>query len=412
MHSPSASSLPAVTLAPARDRPLSAAASFALLASIMVSFLAGSAAPTPLYAVYQAAWHFSPITITVVFGIYAVAVLAALLVVGSLSDYVGRRPVLIVATVLQAITMLVFADAGSVTALIIARIVQGLATGGAAAAVGAALLDLDRTKGTTANAVAPLVGTGTGGMVSGLMVEFLPAPTHLVYLVLASIFVVQAVGLFYMRDTSVRRSGALASLRPQFRLPAVARPALLVAAPALVAAWAIPGFFGSLGPTLLRQMAGSRSVALGGMTLFSLAGSGALTVLLLQRRGARAMTVAGTLLLLAGLTVALLAVAHGSIGAFFVGTTITGAGFGASFQGAIRTVLPLAEPHQRAGLLSVLYVISYLSMGLPAVVAGVRVVHGGGLLTTTREYGLAAMILAALALLGTLARRPAARRPA
>src|SRR6476659_2874229 len=109
MHSPSASSLPAVTLAPARDRPLSAAASFALLASIMVSFLAGSAAPTPLYAVYQAAWHFSPITITVVFGIYAVAVLAALLVVGSLSDYVGRRPVLIVATVTQAVAMAIFA---------------------------------------------------------------------------------------------------------------------------------------------------------------------------------------------------------------------------------------------------------------------------------------------------------------
>jgi predicted MFS family arabinose efflux permease len=406
----SASSLPALPLAPAGDRLLSARASFALLASIMVSFLAGSAAPTPLYAVYQAAWHFSPITITVVFGIYALAVLAALLVVGSLSDYVGRRPVLIVATVLQAITMLVFAGAGSVTTLIVARIVQGLATGGAAAAVGAALLDLDRTKGTTANAVAPLVGTGTGGMVSGLMVQFLPAPTHLVYLALALIFVIQAVGLVYMPDTSTRRSGALASLRPQFRLPAAARPALLVAAPALVAAWAIPGFFGSLGPTLLRHMVGSRSLALGGLTLFSLAGSGALTVLLLQRRGARAMMVAGTMLLLAGLAITLLAVARGSVALFFAGTTVTGAGFGASFQGAIRSVLPLAEPHQRAGLLSVLYVVSYLSMGLPAVLAGVRVVHGGGLLMTTREYGLAAMVLAAAALLGTLARRAHAHR--
>jgi MFS family permease len=323
----------------------------------MVSFLAGSAAPTPLYAVYQSAWHFSPITITVVFGIYALAVLAALLVVGSLSDYVGRRPVLIVATVLQAITMLVFAGAGNVTTLIVARVIQGLATGGAAAAVGAALLDLDRTKGTTANAVAPLLGTGTGGMVSGLMVQFLPAPTHLVYLVLALLFVVQAVGLVYMPDTSARRSGALASLRPQFRLPAAARSAFLVAAPALVAAWAIPGFFGSLGPTLLRHMVGSRSLALGGLTLFSLAGSGALTVLLLQRRGARAMMVAGTTLLLAGLAVTLLAVARGSVALFFVGTTVTGAGFGASFQGAIRSVLPLAEPHQRAGLLSVLYVV-------------------------------------------------------
>ena len=84
---------------------LSRRAAFYLLASIILFFLAGSSAPTPLYAVYQAAWGFSPITITVVFGIYALAVLAALLVVGSLSDYVGRRPVLIAATLVQAVTM-------------------------------------------------------------------------------------------------------------------------------------------------------------------------------------------------------------------------------------------------------------------------------------------------------------------
>ena len=65
---------------------------FYLLASVIVSFLAGSSAPTPLYAVYAAKWGFSPITTTVVFGVYALAVLAALLTVGSLSDHVGRRP--------------------------------------------------------------------------------------------------------------------------------------------------------------------------------------------------------------------------------------------------------------------------------------------------------------------------------
>ena len=153
---------------------------------------------------YQAAWGFSPITITVVFGVYAVAVLSALLTVGALSDYVGRRPVLMAATVLQAIAMLPFSRAGSVTALIVARVVQGIATGGAAAAVAAGLLDLDRARGTTANAVAPLIGTGTGGMISGLMVQHLPAPTHLVCLVLAVVFVGQAIGLVHMTDRSGR----------------------------------------------------------------------------------------------------------------------------------------------------------------------------------------------------------------
>src|SRR5580692_3279127 len=114
---------------------LSRTGAFYLQASIILFFLAGSSAPTPLYGVYQAAWGFSPITITVVFGIYAIAVLATLLVVGGLSDYVGRRPVLLAAALLQAISMAIFATANDVGALVLARVVKGLSTGAAAAAV-------------------------------------------------------------------------------------------------------------------------------------------------------------------------------------------------------------------------------------------------------------------------------------
>src|SRR6478752_6607332 len=170
---------------------LSKSFAFYLQASIILFFLAGSSAPTPLYAVYQAAWGFTPITITVVFGIYAIAVLAALLTVGSLSDYVGRRPVLIVATLMQAVAMTLFATAHGVGALLAARIVQGLSTGAAAGAVGAGLLDIDRAKGTTANALSPMIGTATGAILSGLLVTFLPAPTQLVYVLLGVIFVAQ-----------------------------------------------------------------------------------------------------------------------------------------------------------------------------------------------------------------------------
>src|SRR5689334_15085041 len=99
------------------------------LASITVSFLAASSAPTPLYATYQAAWGFSSLTTTVVFGVYAVALLATLLIAGRLSDYVGRRPVLLAGIAGQVLAVLIFADAQSVAALLAARIVQGLATG-------------------------------------------------------------------------------------------------------------------------------------------------------------------------------------------------------------------------------------------------------------------------------------------
>ncbi len=391
---------------------LSKPAAFTLLASIILFFLASSSAPTPLYVVYQAAWGFSPITITVVFGIYAVAVLFTLLVVGSLSDHVGRRPVLLAATLLQAVAMAVFATAGSVGALIAARIVQGVATGAAAGAVGAGMLDIDRAKGTVANAVAPMLGTATGGLASGLMAQYLPAPTRLIYIVFVAIFVAQAVGVAFMPESVARRDGALRSLRPHLGLPPAVRTPTLVAAPALIATWALVGFYGSLGPSLVRRLIGSSSLVLGGLVLFALAASGAATVLLSRKRSARSVLLFGNVALIAGVALTLIAIANGAPGAFFAGAVLAGAGFGSGFQGAIRTVVPLAAAHQRAGVLSVLYVIAYLSMGVPAVFAGLRVVHGGGLFNTAQEYGIAVIALAAAALLGTLVTRPAREQPA
>ncbi len=395
---------------PSRTFPtLSPSAAFNLQASIILFFLASSSAPTPLYVLYQSAWGFSPVTVTVVFGIYAVAVLATLLVVGSLSDYVGRRPVLLAATLLQAAAMGLFISANSVAMLLLARIVQGIATGAAAGAVGAGMLDIDRAKGTIANAVAPMLGTASGGIFSGLMAEYLPAPTRLVYLVLGAIFVVQAVGVVFMPESAARRPGALRSLRPQLHLPLAARGPALVAAPVLVATWALVGFYASLGPSLARRLIGSNSLLLGGLVLFVMAGSAAATVLISRARPARAVLVFGTAALIAGVSLTLVSIAVGVVSLFFAGAILAGAGFGCGFQGAIRTVVPLAAATERAGVLSVLYVIAYLSMGVPAVFGGLRVVHGGGLLATTREYGLAVIALAAMALLGALFQRPAPR---
>src|SRR5258708_26445243 len=163
---------------------LSRAASLYLLASITVSYLASSSAPTPLYPIYQGEWGFSTIAISFVFGIYAIAVLGALLVAGRLSDYVGRRPVLIVATAIQAATMFLFAFADGLSDLIAARVIQGAATGAGIAAVGAGMLDMDKARGAVANAVAPGAGTAPAGMLGGLIVPHPPPPTHLFYFIL------------------------------------------------------------------------------------------------------------------------------------------------------------------------------------------------------------------------------------
>jgi predicted MFS family arabinose efflux permease len=420
---PPAARAPTAALRPARgdgrDRPygprqpgrLPAGAAFFLQASITVFFLAGSAAPTPLYAFYQREWGFSPITTTVVFGIYALAVLTALLLVGSLSDHIGRRPVLLTAIAVQAATMLLFATAGNVTVLLAARVVQGLATGAAVGAVGAGLVDLHRSRGTLANAVAPVTGTATGAIGAGLLVQYLPDPAHLVYLILFGIFIVQFAGVALMAESATPKPGALAALRPRLSVPRSVRGPVLAAIPALIAVWSLASFYGSLGPALVGQLAGSQSAVLGGLALFVLAATGAVTVLLLRAAPPRLIMLLGMAALLAGVGITLLAVTLGSVAVFLAGTAVAGAGFGAGFQGAIRTVVPLAAAHERAGVLSTLFVVSYLALGLPAVIAGYVVVHGGGLLTSTREFGVAVMILAALAI-GGLARRQPAPAPA
>lgn len=390
-----------------RPRRLPPKVAFLLKASIALSFLAGSAAPTPLYALYQAQWGFSPTMLTVVFGIYALAVLLALLVAGRLSDHVGRRPVLIAAAAAQALTMVVFASAADVGDLLLARILQGLSTGAAVAAVGAGLLDLDRTRGAVANAVAPMLGTALGGILAGSLVQYLPQPTHLVYAVMGTVFVLQGVAVLFVSETAERRPGALGSLRPQLSVPApVLRPLLLVT-PAIVASWAVAGFYGSLGPTLLRSLAGSASFLLGGLALFVLAGSGALAVLALQQRSAQWLLRIGSSVLPAGLAVVMAALALRSVALFLVGTAIAGAGFGTAFQGALRTLVGPLASHQRAGVLSVLFIVSYLAMGVPAVVAGWRLAQGGEILAIAQAFDGVVLALALMALLGSFARREA-----
>jgi predicted MFS family arabinose efflux permease len=378
-----------------------------LLASVIVALLASSAAPTPLYAIYQAQWHFTPITTTVVFGVYAIAVLAGLLVLGKLSDHVGRRPVLLTAVGVQAVSLLIFAAAGGVPALLTARVVQGLSTGAALGAIGAAMLDIDRDLGTFVNAVAPGTGTASGVIVSALAVRFLPDPTRLIYLALIGVLALQAAAVAVMRETAGRVPGALASLRPQITLPRALRGPVLTAAPVLFAVWALAGLYAALGPALVHSLTGSGDVVAGGLSLFVLAAAAVAAIIVLRRAPARMVMGFGCLTLAAGVAVTVVAVNLGWTAVFFAGSAIAGVGFGCGFQGGIRTVVPLAAAHQRAGVVSLLYVVSYLGLGVPAVLAGFGVVHGGGLINTTRYYGAAVIALAVLALVSLVKNRPA-----
>ncbi|CDF95025.1 MULTISPECIES: MFS transporter [unclassified Pseudomonas] len=383
------------------SRPASTRASLIFLAITLLGFLAASSAPTPLYHLYQEHMQFSPAILTLIFGVYAFSLLAALLTVGSLSDYLGRKPVIFVALVLNMLAMLLFINADSIGWLIGARLIQGFATGMATSVLGAALLDFDRQQGPLITSVAPLLGMACGALGCGLLAEFAPLPLQLTYWLLLGLFLVQAIYLWRLKESVSPQSGAWQSLRPTLHVPPQARRPLWLVLPLNLAAWAVGGFYLSLAPSLVRAATGSTSNLIGGALVAALTLTGALSIYTLRNQGAGKMLRLAASLLITGLVLVLIAAHTGSLPLFFVGTLVTGSGFGAGFLGALRSIMPLALPHERAGLMSAFYVLSYLAFSLPSLLAG-NLTRVFGLIPTTDGYGLVLILLAIAALSGLL----------
>jgi predicted MFS family arabinose efflux permease len=380
--------------------------SLVFLAITLLSFLAASSAPTPLYHLYQEALQFSPATLTLIFGVYAFSLLAALLTVGSLSDHLGRKPVIFAALLLDMLAMLLFINADSVAWLIAARVLQGFATGMATSVLGAALLDTDRQQGPLVNSVAPLLGMAFGALGSGLLAEYAPQPLRLTYWILFGLFTLQALYVWRLPESVTRLAGAWASLRPTLHVPPQARRALWLALPVDVAVWAVGGFFLSLAPSLVRTATGSTSNLIGGGLVAVLTVSGALMIFTLRNRPADKILRLGASSLAIGIALILAAVHSASLPLFFFATLVAGSGFGAGFLGALRSVVPLALPHERAGLMSAFYVLSYLAFCLPSLLAG-NLTRTFGLIATTDGYGAVLIVLSLGALLGLMRQRPA-----
>ncbi|MDT4946335.1 MAG: hypothetical protein QOH14_3068 [Pseudonocardiales bacterium] len=391
-------------------RALPRAAAFWLVASTTAALLAASSAPSPLYPVFQAEFGFSAVTLTGIFAVYVLALLLSLLTVGRLSDFLGRRPVLAVALILEAAAMAVFLGADGVAPLLVARTIQGLATGAAVGVLGAYLLDLqpgDGSRlGSLVNSAAPTSGLGVGAIVSGVLVEYAPHPTRLVFAILTAVFVALALATAALPETVQRIPGAFAALRPQVAVPVRARRAFAAAIPTMVATWALGGLVLSVGGSLLGSVFGQTNHAVVGLVIGLFAAAGAGAAVLGRDLPPAPMTRLGTVALAAGTAIFVVAVAGSSLSAFVVASIVAGGGFGLAFLGALRSVTQLAHPHERAALLSAVYVVSYLAFSVPAVVAGLLITHVG-LRDTSLGYGGFVGLLA----VGTLGYEQLAGRP-
>jgi hypothetical protein len=382
-------------------------AAFWLVAGILWLLFFAAGAPSPLYGIYRAQLRFSAITLTAVFAIYALVLLLTLLVFGSVSDYLGRRRVILAALMVTAGACAVFLAAHSVGLLFAARALQGLSVGTATGALGAALIDLQPGGGGLAPLVttaAPLLGLGAGALGSSALAQYGPTPTRLVWCLLLGASVAAAAAIVAMPEPGTRRAGVLASLRPRVGVPRLARGTFATAVPCLIAVWALSGLYQSLGPSLAAQVTGSRDLLWGGLLVFLLTGVAAAATVEFRRLTPRSAMLAGCLVLLTGVTVTFAAIATTTAAAFLAGTAVAGVGTGLTLLGVNRTLIPLAPPGQRARLIAAIFIISFLGLSIPALIAGAATAHFG-LHRTALAYCMAMAVLVAVAAGSLMLRR-------
>jgi Major Facilitator Superfamily len=401
---PTQAAAPTVAVAPvletpSRSAPLGVMTSYSFAGAMLIG--ASSSAVTPLYRLYQQSMHLTPFWITVVFASYVVSLLAALLTVGGLSDYVGRRPVILASLLVNAAAMLIFAEAGSLWQLIAARMVQGLSVGIGTTAFGAAILDTSRTRGPLLNSVTAFLGLTAGALGTAALIMFAPDPLHVVYHVLLGLTVLMVAALWFMPESCSPKDGAWASLRPHVAVPLQSKPVLARLTPANVAAWALGGFYLSLIPTVVGTAMHVASPWVGGIVVSALMLTGAIAVAAFRNWPARRLVLMGTSTLPIGVAISMVGIHQQQVAALLAGTMIAGVGFGTTFSGILRAVLPTAHAHERAGLLSAFYLQSYLAFAVPAVAAGLSV-SLIGLSAVATIYGAAIIVLAIISLVASL----------
>jgi MFS family permease len=392
------------SLAPRPDttrRTLPEPLAYALVASVVGLALFASVTPSPLYGIYRELWGFSPLVLTLVYATYAFGVLTTLTLAGRISDEVGRRPVLLAALGTLMVTTVVFMSAGAVGWLFVARGLQGLATGLALGAASAAMLDLhprrDPAAVGLANGVLSAGGIGLGMLATSMLIELLPAPRVLPYVLLLALFAVAFAGALLMPEPVAQRSRPrLAPQRPS--VPPPARRAFLLAALAVISSWSIGGLFFSLGPQLSGVLFDSGDHVVAGIGVFVLAGAGSAAQLLFGRTPPWLGAVLGSVALSLGMLLLVLAAVERSPALFVVGSLIGGAGFGVAFLGALRGLSAVIPVEHRAAVMSAFYIVAYASLSLPAIVAG-ALVEPLGLRPTFELFGA---VVAALALVVAL----------
>lgn len=383
------------------SRTLSPKTAFAGLAAIFAAFFFAAGAPTPLLSLRQQVWGFSAGTLTFAFSVYALGLLVALLVGGSLSDHLGRRPVLIAALTGELVSMVAFLVAPDIGWVIVARALQGLATGLATSAFSAAIVEqapahLKKLAGGLA-AASVAGGLALGALATGAAVQFTPVANTLVFSALAVVMVLAIVFVVFTSETSGPRPGVWRSLTPRITVPSNIRAEFLAGIPVHIAAWMTPAFFLGLSPAVLRLHFDLDGGLVIGFTAFIGPFVAALASFYFARHSARRSTITGKGLVLVGMVVVVIGVLATALPVVWLGAVVAGLGFGGAFGGQVRLVVPHVQPQDRAGVFAGIYTVAYLSFGVPVIIAG-QLVPRWGLIPTFELYAGVLIVIAALSI--------------
>jgi MFS family permease len=384
------------------------ATGFWIVALVFLTVMAYSTVPTPLYPLNQAHDDFAVWVVTVIFAVYAVGVMAALYTLGHVSDWLGRRRILVIATLVAALSAVVFVCFPEVGGLVVARFVNGVSVGMVTATATAHLAELravampgeSSVLAASAAVVANLGGLALGPLIGGVFAEFLPAPLVLPHVVFFAALVAGALALTRVPET-VTASATHVRYRPQrLFVPAPARTAFGIAAFGAFAAFAVFGLFTSLAPTFLRATFDAPDLLLAGATVFAVFAAAATGQLLVARFAARTQLTIAMVGCSAGLVGVAAGAVAGALAVFVGGGIVAGFGVGVLFKATIASVGALADPQRRGETLALYFLIAYAGLIIPvlAVGAALSVAAPVAVLLVFAALVLAATVWAGLAM--------------
>ncbi|MBW0254040.1 MFS transporter [Cellulomonas sp. PS-H5] len=405
------STRPRPAASPGRHR-----AGFWLVAAAFLATMAFSTVPAPLYPLYQAADGFSTFTVTVVFAAYAVGVALALVLAGHVSDWLGRRRVLLPALALELAAAALFLSGTELATLLVARFVSGLGVGMLTATATAHLAELHAVhrpgdaghRPQVVAVVANIGGLGAGALAAGALAQTGVAPLRLPYLVFVALLLLGVVGVLIAPET-VSRPAVRPAYRPQRPRRAGGDPsAQRLAYAAAFASFAVFGVFTSVAPGFVGGTLHHTSRLLAGLVVFVVFGAAAAVQAATTRVRPATRLRAGLAAQAAGLVVLTAGMLAERLDVFLVGGLVTGAGAGLLFAAASGTIAAAAAPHQRGEALAGLFLVAYLGLSLPAMGLGLL---ARALPQSTAMALLAGTLLALLAALATAAHRTHTPRP-